>query len=66
ALLPEPFIGRLAIGELDAVRVVEPALQWQVAHVWRGQYLSHAARAWLDVCGELLTPAAVRAAPRPR
>jgi DNA-binding transcriptional LysR family regulator len=54
ALLPEPFIGRLAIGELDAVRVVEPALQWQVAHVWRGQYLSHAARAWLEVCREVL------------
>ncbi|HWW68333.1 MAG TPA: LysR substrate-binding domain-containing protein, partial [Duganella sp.] len=54
ALLPEPFIHRLAIGELDAVRVVEPELQWQAAHVWRGQYLSHAARAWLEVCREVL------------
>jgi hypothetical protein len=26
-------------------------LDWQVAHVWNGRYLSHAARAWLEVCG---------------
>jgi len=54
ALLPEPFIGRLALGPLDAVRLVEPALPWQPAHVWQGGYLSHAARAWLDVCEEVL------------
>ena len=54
ALLPEPFIGRLASGPLDAVRLVEPALPWQPAHVWQGGYLSHAARAWLDVCEEVL------------
>ena len=62
ALLPEPFVHRLAIGHLDAVRLVEPVVQWQVAHVWRGQHLSHAARAWLDICQEVLriTPTAVR------
>ncbi len=54
ALLPEPFIHRLAIGHLDAVRLVEPQLQWQAAHMWRGPYLSHAARAWLDVCRDVL------------
>lgn len=54
ALLPEPFIHRLAIGHLDAVRLVEPELQWQAAHMWRGPYLSHAARAWLDVCRDVL------------
>ena len=54
ALLPQPFIHRLAIGRLDAVKLVEPELQWQVAHVWRGSYLSHAARAWLDLCAEVL------------
>lgn len=54
ALLPEPFIDRLALGPLDAVRLVEPALPWQPAHVWQGGYLSHAARAWLDVCEEVL------------
>lgn len=54
ALLPQPFIHRLAIGRLDAVKLVEPALQWQVAHIWRGSYLSHAARAWLGLCTEIL------------
>lgn len=54
ALLPEPFIHRLADETLHAVRIVEPALPWQVGHVWNGRYLSHAARAWLDVCGEVL------------
>ena len=62
ALLPEPFIHRLAIGQLDAVRLVEPELQWQPAHVWRGSYLSHAARAWLEVCEELLGTAKLPAA----
>jgi len=57
ALLPEPFIDRLADESLQAVRIVEPELPWQVAHVWNGRYLSHAARAWLDVCGEVLGPA---------
>jgi DNA-binding transcriptional LysR family regulator len=66
ALLPEPFIHRLAIGRLDAVRLVEPELQWQVAHVCGGGYLSHAARAWLEVCRDVLTPAAARGSPRPR
>ena len=66
ALLPQPFIHRLAIGRLDALPLVEPELQWQVAHVWDGRYLSHAARAWLDVCEEVLTPAAARGSPRPR
>lgn len=54
ALLPEPFMHRLAGEQLDAVRIVEPELAWQVAHVWQGHYLSHAARAWLEVCGEVL------------
>ncbi|MYM66266.1 LysR family transcriptional regulator [Pseudoduganella sp. FT55W] len=54
ALLPEPFIHRLAIGHLDAVKLVDPELPWQPAHVWRGAYLSHAARAWLEVCHDVL------------
>lgn len=53
ALLPEPFVHRLAIGQLDAVKLVDPELPWQPAHVWRGSYLSHAARAWLEVCQEV-------------
>jgi DNA-binding transcriptional LysR family regulator len=54
ALLPEPFIHRLAIGHLDAVKLVDPELPWQPAHVWSGTYLSHAARAWLEVCHDVL------------
>jgi len=54
ALLPEPLIHRLAGEKVEAVRIVEPEIAWQVAHIWRGQYLSHAARAWLEVCGEVL------------
>jgi DNA-binding transcriptional LysR family regulator len=60
ALLPEPFIHRLAIGHVDAVKVADPELAWQPAHVWRNGYLSHAARAWLEVCGEVLSAPAVR------
>lgn len=54
ALLPEPFVTRLAEDRVQAVRIVEPALDWQVAHVWNGRYLSYAARAWLEVCDEVL------------
>ncbi|QBE65078.1 LysR family transcriptional regulator [Pseudoduganella lutea] len=54
ALLPEPFIDRLADESLQAVRIVEPELPWQVAHVCNGRYLSHAARAWLEVSAEVL------------
>jgi DNA-binding transcriptional LysR family regulator len=57
ALLPEPFIQRLITGRLDAVRITEPELRWQVAQVWNGRYLSHAARAWLQVCQEVLVKA---------
>ena len=54
ALLPEPFIHRLAGEPLEAVRIVEPEVAWQVAHIWSGRYLSHAARAWLEVCQDVL------------
>jgi DNA-binding transcriptional LysR family regulator len=54
ALLPEPFIHRLATERLDAVRIVEPELRWQVAQIWNGGYLSHSAQAWLQVCREVL------------
>lgn len=54
ALVPEPFIHRLPDETLQAVRIVEPGLPWEVAHVWNGRYQSHAARAWLDVCADVL------------
>jgi DNA-binding transcriptional LysR family regulator len=54
ALLPEPFIHRLATERLETVRIVEPEVSWQVAHVWSGRYLSHAAGAWMEVCQAVL------------
>jgi hypothetical protein len=54
ALLPEPFLGRLATGRVDAVRIVAPELRWRVAQVRHGNYLSHAARAWLRICQDVL------------
>lgn len=66
ALVPEPFVRRLADPRLHAVRIVEPALTWDVAHVWNGRYQSHAARAWLEVCREVLGLRNPRGSPRPR
>lgn len=66
ALVPEPFVHRLSDERLHAVRIVEPALEWQVAHVWNGRYLSHAARAWLEVCRDVPGLRTPRGSPRPR
>lgn len=61
ALLPEPFIHRLSTDQLQAVRLVEPEVQWQVAYVTRGGgYLSHAARAWMALSEELFAGGRVR------
>jgi DNA-binding transcriptional LysR family regulator len=54
ALLPEPFIHRLSGTEVAAVRVVEPDIYWRLAHIWNGRYLSHAARAWVELCETML------------
>lgn len=54
AVLPEPFVRRLAVDRVEAVRIVEPELAWQVAQIWNGRYLSRAAGAWLQVCAEVL------------
>ncbi|MGZ9571503.1 LysR family transcriptional regulator [Alcaligenes nematophilus] len=54
ALLPQPFLSRLEPGDWVAKEVVEPALNWEVALLWNGRYLSQAARAWLQVCTDVL------------
>jgi DNA-binding transcriptional LysR family regulator len=54
ALLPEPFVDRIATEHLEAVRIVEPEVSWQVALIWNGRYLSHTAGAWLEVCKAVL------------
>lgn len=54
ALLPEPFVHRLADNHLQAVRLVAPEVLWQVGYVTQGEYRSHAARAWLEVSQKIL------------
>ena len=54
ALLPEPFIRRIAGEPVDLLRVVEPELSWEVAQVWNGRHQSHAAAAWFRVCRDVL------------
>lgn len=53
--LPEPFLARLDLGGLAHARVTEPALDWTLTHIWSpDRYMSHAARAWLAICEEVL------------
>jgi DNA-binding transcriptional LysR family regulator len=53
--LPEPFLARLDVGNLAIARVTEPALDWTLTHIWSpDRYMSHAARAWLAICDEVL------------
>ena len=53
ALMPEPLVARIQDDGLVVGRL-EPALQWRVAHVWNGRYLSQAAQAWLEICQQEL------------
>ena len=55
ALLPAPYCRRLDATEFTCRPVVEPEIPWEMAIGWRRNgYLSHAARAWLDVARETL------------
>lgn len=55
ALLPEPLMRRMNIRGLSTARLARPSLQWEPAHIWHGgRYLSYAARAWLEVCKEIM------------
>ncbi|WP_133649575.1 LysR family transcriptional regulator [Paraburkholderia flava] len=55
ALLPEPYCRRLDTAQLACCPVVEPEIPWEMAIGWRRNgYLSHAARAWLEVARETL------------
>ena len=54
ALLPRPYCSRLDPARFTAVPV-EPEIPWDMALGWRRNgYLSHAARAWLDIAREVL------------
>lgn len=50
ALLPEPYCRRLDAGQFTCRPIVEPEITWAIVLGWlKKGYLSHAARAWLDV-----------------
>ncbi|MBB5446010.1 MULTISPECIES: LysR family transcriptional regulator [unclassified Paraburkholderia] len=55
ALLPAPYCRRLDPAQFTCRPVIEPEIPWEMAIGWRRNgYLSHAARAWLDVARETL------------
>jgi DNA-binding transcriptional LysR family regulator len=55
ALLPAPYCRRLDATQFTCRPVVEPEIPWDMAIGWRRNgYLSHAARAWLEVARQTL------------
>jgi DNA-binding transcriptional LysR family regulator len=55
ALLPAPYCRRLDADAFTCRPVVAPEIHWDMAVGWRRNgYLSHAARAWLDVARQTL------------
>jgi DNA-binding transcriptional LysR family regulator len=55
ALLPAPYCRRLDVAQFTCRPVVAPEIPWEMAIGWRRKgYLSHAARAWLEVARETL------------
>ncbi|MGE5453372.1 MAG: LysR substrate-binding domain-containing protein [Acidobacteriota bacterium] len=52
ALLPTPLLERLQLPDSVVIKPLDaPDVVWQVGHIWMAErYLSHAARAWLQVC----------------
>ncbi len=59
ALLPEPLMRRMRTHGLSTARLTRPGLRWEVGHIYRkDRYLSYAARAWLQVCADILDPVA--------
>jgi DNA-binding transcriptional LysR family regulator len=55
ALLPAPYCRRLDPAQFTCLPVVNPEIPWEMAIGWRRNgYLSHAARAWLQVARDTL------------
>ncbi|QCS64568.1 LysR family transcriptional regulator [Achromobacter denitrificans] len=55
ALLPEPLMQRMKARGLSTAKLAKSGMQWEVGHIWQQSgYLSFAARAWLEVCDEVL------------
>jgi DNA-binding transcriptional LysR family regulator len=54
-LMPAPLLTRLNIGPSWRCARSPSRPDWHVALIWKpGHYMSHAARAWLRVCEEVL------------
>lgn len=53
-LLPEPFVERINTVGLVCKPVAQPDILWEIALLWNTRRVSHALRAWLDVCREQL------------
>jgi len=55
-LMPAPLLARLHSGDELAWRpLADPSIDWNVALISKpGRYMSHAGRAWLVICGEIL------------
>ena len=69
-LIPAPLLARLNIGDELLVRPLLAApdspLDWNVALIWKpGRYMSHAARAWVKVCEDMLAADPANAPARP-
>lgn len=63
AILPEPLVQRIKTRGLALARLARSGVQWEPGHIWvRERYLSHAARAWLAICADVLEG---RASPAP-
>ncbi|MDI4662733.1 LysR family transcriptional regulator [Xanthobacter autotrophicus] len=57
AFLPRTIAEQRATPSVALTRLDEPGTEWQMAIVWRqGSYLSHAARAWLELTREVYGP----------
>jgi DNA-binding transcriptional LysR family regulator len=51
--LPQLIADQLSNPSVRSVLLLEPQAEWHIAMIWRrGAYLSHAAKAWLEVLRE--------------
>lgn len=50
AILPEPMARQLDPGRVACRLLAVPELRWEIGLVWRADYLSGAAKAWIDCC----------------
>ena len=50
ALLPEPFLKHINHDGLDFKYITQPEIHWEIALMWNPRKMSHALRAWLEIC----------------